>query len=64
MYIPVFKALDLLQVSRPTLLRLVKRGLIRRVQIPTTRKFLYSKEDIDALLSGNHIDPHTHHYEL
>ena len=64
MYLPIFKALELLQVSKPTFYRLVKRGVIRRVQIPTTRKFLYSKKDIDALLAGNHINPDTHHYEL
>ena len=64
MYLPIFKALELLQVSKPTFYRLVKRGVIRRVQIPTTHKFLYSKKDIDALISGNHINPDTRCYEL
>ena len=63
MFVSIYKALELLQVSKPTFYRLVKRGLIRRIQIPTTHKFLYSKDDIVALISGNHINPDTHLYE-
>ena len=55
-YMTSYEVLKTLKITKPTLYRLVNKGIIRRSQMKGLRKYAYNKADVLAVIDEKLIE--------